>query len=593
LFRWWFSNALATAVDHLFGMMMASSDDEQLFQEMKVLAHRYGAEKCQKALDAAKLSRGPLVATSKKSTKPVTIHLPNPESRDVLMRLFLFPTDSKVNLICDMDCIYESLPIEPLLVIMEQYYESIVQQQQERPTGPSSKYQKVESRFHTLTLNAGQEENKEILNRTKIFGLFETISVTRFPRDVDEPPNVVTGFFDRLVDLVVKEGVISSLVVHLCHLDNDEALKLARLLKTNHLNSLMFSRWGISNATIARVARVGRTLTQSLRSHVKKFGTTSMLKELYLYGLLEGLDVDGHRDLFHAIGTLLSLESFQITIAGCHLVEALSSSIGTWKIRRFNLSCETWEDATIPDFRPLFEAIASSRYFKAFSFRCDTGRYLTQSIAEQVFHLALSPLSGLLDIKIHGSLIDLRQLSILVPTEVDATVAARRQLRTFQFVAKNPLENDEYENQVIIASMQALQRLLSEQLPYLYSFGLNIDGLVCYLRDSYDCDISVFRNPILVQLEKNHVGMALFDANQVSSSTVPAGLWPLMLHKAMTCDEDRTQIPWNGIYHMVQGIFQGGHTGWIEGDKKRGRHDESHDDDEDDDTRPKRVLLKF
>jgi hypothetical protein len=125
-------------------------------------------------------------------------------------------------------------------------------------------------------------------------------------------------------------------------------------------------------------------------------------------------------------------------------------------------------------------------------------------------------------------------------------------------------------------------RLLTTQLPYLYSIGLTKSYWTYYDKRFCSCEslpLHSLWKQVWVQMEKNRVGMALFDAP--IRSTVPAGLWSHVVHHAVTCHDDPRQLPWNGIYHMVRELFKGDHTGWWseEGDKKRWSHEERHDDD--------------
>jgi hypothetical protein len=96
----------------------------------------------------------------------------------------------------------------------------------------------------------------------------------------------------------------------------------------------------------------------------------------------------------------------------------------------------------------------------------------------------MSPNSSLVDIGIEASRVDPRQLSCLVPEEVDPTVAGGRKLRQFDF-QKNMLSILEPANQdmsVCYENLDALLRLLSRQLPYLHSIGVSMRSWTYYKR---------------------------------------------------------------------------------------------------------------
>ena len=205
-------------------------------------------------------------------------------------------------------------------------------------------------------------------------------------------------------------------------------------------------------------------------------------------------------------------------------------------------------------------------------------------------YIGRKPNSGLLDMDLWGAQVNLQELSSLVPDDVDPPDANRRTIRQFDFVKTQMTAMFEagLDEEALFANVEALLRLLSTQLPYyLHSIGLTMSYWKYYQnrfcpRESLT--LHSLWNQVLVQMERNRVGMALFDAPTLS--TVPAGLWSRVLHQAVTYHDDPKQLPWNGIYHMVQQLFKGGHSGWSEGDKKRGCSQvERHDDD----NQPKKI----
>ena len=47
-------------------------------------------------------------------------------------------------------------------------------------------------------------------------------------------------------------------------------------------------------------------------------------------------------------------------------------------------------------------------------------------------------------------------------------------------------------------------------------------------------------------------------------STVPGGVWPTVVHRAISWDDDPAKLPWTGIYSLGRGLVEGGHCGWTE-----------------------------
>jgi hypothetical protein len=41
-------------------------------------------------------------------------------------------------------------------------------------------------------------------------------------------------------------------------------------------------------------------------------------------------------------------------------------------------------------------------------------------------------------------------------------------------------------------------------------------------------------------------------------------IWSRVLHRAVTCEENTTELPWTGLFEMVQAIVGVGYTGWSE-----------------------------
>ena len=561
---------------------------EQLFQDMKVLAIRYGVDKCQRALDAAQLSLAP-----KRTAKPNNINPSHHQDWDAVCRLRSSLIPKKTHAKNNLAFFDDALPqvVKPYLDVMEQHYDIHCWKRVVDPDSTPIR-QVVDSVYHTLYLYTGKTHTMyEVLNRKKCVALFERVLIgpqTSTSGENSHRP-IHNKFLDSIVSLVVRDRLISSLVFTKCLLRYNQALRLARLLETNHLRSIEFSRTKL--LADGDAARFGQALTHSLRNHANMFQERSMLKDIDFRDPWGEGEPGLYRDFFNVIGLLPSLEWLTVNLPGHELLEPLAGSIGQWKISHFRLLCAFWVEPNTVDFRPIFEAIANSAHIKVFAINCiEEHEFLPQSISQQLFDLALSPNSSLVDILVRkGAIVDLRQLSSLIPNNVDPTVAAGRKLRQFIMIHYQTmalLKTANEDMSVCLANLEALLTLLSKQLPYLHSIGLTMFWWRHYKSCNYisnSVQVTQLWNRLLVQMERNRVGMALFESSTLS--TVPAGLWPVVLHRAITHEEDSQIVPpWTGIYHMVQGLFQGGHTGWNEQDKKRGRKEDDHMEN-----RPKKV----
>ena len=124
------------------------------------------------------------------------------------------------------------------MAVMEECYDSITVQQaqqqqllhQQRPFDPMTKIQRVESCFDTLNFTYDQSP---LLQRKKCFALFKTVVLRVFfigdpdPYSLDE----VCDFFDRFMEVLLKDGLISSLKFEHCQFGAKQAGQVARLLE--------------------------------------------------------------------------------------------------------------------------------------------------------------------------------------------------------------------------------------------------------------------------------------------------------------------------------------------------------------------------
>jgi len=549
--------------------MSLSDHDDDLFREMKTLIFRYGSDRCQEALDDAKLCSFPNTI-KKKFIPPHVVDLlgskPTFSLSDILEWCFT-ENNRKISLNIAMNppSGVTSNELESILSMMETYYDYTTKQKRllQHDFEMRTEIVRTESRFDTLHLYVSQTESLwRVIEWKKAVALFDGVKITGRTLYLDSLGVLGGTFFHEIVELVT-EGVISSLTISECFCHQEVAVGIVGLLRQNTLMALDCQVIPLNEQYSHPLCQA---LTHSLQSHIDLFQGQSRLKVLDLRDSLHNAFGEDFEDLFTVLGILPNLDSFGMTVSNIALLETIAGEIGSWKIRCFKLRCDFPANAMLnPNFEPLFGAIATSRYLKTFSFDYFAGyEFLPFLLSRHLFDLALSPVSRLIEIDIVGALVDIRHLSTLVPDEFDPTIAARSTLRHFDFVQnqfEGIIENNS-EDEALLMIMEALLRLLCHHLPRLHSIGLTIDDWLDHEKELFNDDSPRFGDiwkQILVQIERNHVGFALFQPSVLPS--VPAGLWAKVLHRAISYDEDPEELPWIGIYHMVRELLGGGYTG--------------------------------
>ena len=564
---------------------------DELLLEMKTLVIRYGTDEVQKAFDSVKVALAPKVLR-KKSTSCVTLCVPcegNGKCKSfwhLLRSSLCHPTNVKLRFHVKCERLYYRT-LEDIAALMEECYDSISFQQQQqlllqRPIDPMTNIQRVESSFDTLYFTHNQSS---LVQRKKCFALFKTVVLQYFYLHDESSDVKGCDFFDHFMEMVLNDGLISSLKFEYCAFEPKQAVQVTGVLEANVLEAIEFSDVELDIQLDTQVSPFTQVWTQSLRKHIEMFAQASKLKVLKLNDVWKGMTFDHYRELFHVIGSLPNLQLVSIHAHSEDLYNALCESLGSWSIRQFIFVCGHTMPQTI-ELRSLFDAVGSARNLKVFDFQ----DFLSERIAGQVFDLAVSPMSGLLEIFLRGSL-DLRLLSLVVPAEGDPTIAVGPQLRRFNFVEETSQIDEILEDgddARFESNVQALLRLFSKQLPFLHSIGSAFDDWIDDRENYILPEFPFVRNlwnQMLVQIEKNRVGMALFEAAALPLSTVPEGLWSVVVHRAIIYDEDARKLPWTGIYLLVRQLFERGHAGLFEVDKKRRVREDGIPDDND---RPKR-----
>jgi hypothetical protein len=314
-------------------------------------------------------------------------------------------------------------------------------------------------------------------------------------------------------ELVVTQGVITSLTISDCNLGSNNVIRLGEMLEVKRLDSLQLKSIVIDKANEEVLAYV---LASSLKLHVKTFPEVSNLRDLQLGNVLSGMGAHRYREFFSVVGKLPSLESFGVTTSGeLELLDALSGSIEFWRIRR--LAVYTMEEM---NYQPMFEAVVRSRHLLVFSF--GSREHIVPLVTcRQLFDLALSPTSGLLEIQIVGGF-NLNELHLWLPDEVDQNIATKRQLRRFDLGVQQIYETEYTFDRT---NLQSLLPLLSGHLPYLHSIFCqerSFSQQMTWIRGRAPSDVRELIDQVAEQRIRNCVGMALFYPRVLP--TVPSGL---------------------------------------------------------------------
>ena len=94
---------------------------------------------------------------------------------------------------------------------------------------------------------------------------------------------------------------------------------------------------------------------------------------------------------------------------------------------------------------------------------------------------------------------------------------------------------------------------LTTHLPYVYYIGQGSGNLATYELWKIQ-DLRNLSKQILLQLERNQVGMALLHPDVYES--VPPGIWPLILENAVSRrpTSSKMKIPVSGVFALVKAL---------------------------------------
>ena len=194
-------------------------NENELFQEMNALVRRYGALKCQQALNAAASIE---LGTAKEAVHPKIYDIIDLVVSDVTDWQYFEVYDDFINL----DFRENSEPKKAwfILDVLELYHDSLVHY------SPDERYI-----FDTLFLGASPEIVEAVLEATKVMKLIKSVVIDGGDRrDCTIPEKSMV----QVKDLVVNGGSISFLTIANSRLGHEDAIQFAGMLQVNQLKSL-------------------------------------------------------------------------------------------------------------------------------------------------------------------------------------------------------------------------------------------------------------------------------------------------------------------------------------------------------------------
>ena len=545
-------------------------DDDELFGAMIALVRRYGVQKCRNALNAVSIDHAIAEEDVDQSFFDINEFVAIFFEDDTYTGPSPFSLDDNKKVCLYFDMTSEEKHIEMILKLLEHYNDSI---RNLLSFDPRHEHQRKRFQLGTLTLSGhAYVAVEKILARPDVMSLFQTVVVKG--NDLVGDP-IPVGSMIHVKELVVyRGGFISSLsVTGESYLYCEDASQFPDMLKINQLESLevkatiecSFDRNGLT-----------KSLTESLSDHVWKFADASKLQVLDLGRLVNCTNTEIQQELLEVIGMLPNLHSFGITLEKVSSLESLIGSISQWKIRHFNV-CFDLRDRDL-DFRPLFDAVAASQFIGEFSLRYTptfwTIKYhrdgvyqlspFPMEVQQQAFDFALAPTRGALREFTWSGVCESSSVPRLVSEAVNTGIQSKCQLRRFDFMRFgewNDRRIEEANTSLILPTLQALLDLVSTRLPYLYDVGL-FYWVHLYRLQNGSCPVPeamTLYSVLMTQLDDNQVGMALFEPDVLP--TIPAGLWSMILKKAITCRNVQFEVPWTSIFKMVRRLVEVGSIG--------------------------------
>ena len=438
-------------------------NENELFQEMNALVRRYGALKCQQALNAAASIE---LGTAKEAVHPKIYDIIDLVVSDVTDWQYFEVYDDFINL----DFRENSEPKKAwfILDVLELYHDSLVHY------SPDDRYI-----FDTLSLGASPEIVEEVLTSSKVIKLFERV-VVRGGNFLDCP--IPENSMVQVKDLVVNGGSIAFLTVENSRLGHEDMIQFAGMLQVNQLKSLEVRQTIECFYDVDRCL-VTKALTESLRVHVQTFAEFSKLQVLDLGRLVECKNAEIQQELFDVIAMLPMLNSLSVTVEDPSLVDLLIGGISQWRIPTLNVCCSF--DITTTNLWPLFDAVADSRFIRYFEYgyrpdfftnsRYGYPRY-SMDVCASILDFALSPSHDrLVHFSTYG-IIETVHFDTLIPEAFDRSLALRRQLRQFNLmgIRWNNMRSvlNENLNPKVVPTLQSLLHLVSKHLPYVYDVGI-------------------------------------------------------------------------------------------------------------------------
>lgn len=544
------------------------SDDKELYEEMKALALRYGTKKCQKILNVVKFSPEIVTKTTKKThleLPPLEISVDNGGrtslSMEKLMELVIFGSDRRLSFgpgVISPD----SQLIDPFRFVktMERLHDYFLVDLPTTQRG-SDHQPKLSPVFHNLLLPPLSYIVVPVLNSRKCMELFNGL-VLEGILPWGNRGSISEDIIVCMQKAMARSDLPRSLTIKNCDIDDTTMTELGQLIEAN--NYFEDIRLDVEMRDSACPRPFG-----CLEGHVYHHENSSKLKSLCIENkAVDNLTRAETALLLAIIADVPNLENFSMKTKNIWTFDELPGYIEKSQIQRLSLDWDGADNSAItrPRMLAVLNTIASSKTLRTISIGIDD-LVATGASYIDFFELALSPIHNIFDISIQeNSETPLDDLVDLVPKLSPRLLPASRQLRRLGFIQSESHLSDFLcmvgDCQIsLLERLRALLAILVDGLPYLHSIGMTIDDWTLHRKIfEGNTEASKLWDDILVQIEKNHVGMALLRPDILP--TVPRGLWANVLANAIAYDEEPKELSWNGIHSMVRGLVLGGHTGW-------------------------------
>lgn len=344
--------------------------------------------------------------------------------------------------------------------------------------------------------------------------------------------------FEALIDVYQNRRVVPNLAFKNCSFSPFETHKLKTLLLTNSLRGLSFEKIRFLDPAVSS-------------SHFAEgLSFTHELRDLSIRLPLQTDDTsEGGRETLFQYDTLGKTLVRSITdyLTVSNRAKKLTSLRLTW---RYDAS----DTDQVEDLRPLLDSLKGHPTLRSIFIAIDSPftsnpqtlfvplvefvKSVTTSIPNITFSFYPSP-----------NLCGVENMASLLSNDENYSCRVRHFRMDSGTVRNRVYCAIGWENCKSRAMAETLLKLLTRQMPYLFDLGVSWEDTPDWERDGKCWE------KLKLQVERNQVGRALYHSSVVS--TIPLGLWPLVLAKAAKSVSIVTQKrPYDGIYDMLTNVAQ-------------------------------------